>query len=298
MIRIGTNPIAWSNDDDRTLGSDITLEQCLSEAAAIGFAGIENGHKLPDNANELKQVLDRFGLEFVSAWHSTFLLERSLEDEKNAIQPLLDKLKAKGCSVCIVCEVSGAVLGDNPLPLSRRPVLESGRWPEFCQALENLAAFTLEQGIRLVFHHHMGTVVQTDEEIDRLMANTGPATHLLFDTGHCRSSGGDPEAALARHIERVSHVHFKNVRTEIFSEVVENDLSFTKGVRRGIFTVPGDQEGDIDFRPLVRKLRDHDYKGWIVVEAEQDPDIHEPRQYQTLGYETVKGMLEENLPTD
>ncbi|MCI4663552.1 MAG: myo-inosose-2 dehydratase [Neomegalonema sp.] len=294
MIRFGTNPIAWSNDDDHTLGADISLDQCLSEASEIGFDGIENGHKFPWDPTELKAVLAPKGLSFVSAWHSLELLSRSTEAEIAAIDPHLDRLAAMGCAVCIACETSNAIHGSVDTPLSRKPVLESDAdWTAFGEKVEAVARHCEARGLPLAYHHHMGTVVQTPEEIDILMSVTGPNTRLLFDAGHCYFGGGDPSAVLARHIGRVAHFHAKNVRPEIMRQVHAQELSFLEGVRLGVFTVPGDPEGGVDFGSCLTQLKDADYRGWLVIEAEQDPAVRSPKHYQSMGLAALRRMAAE-----
>ncbi len=290
MIRYGTNPIAWSNDDDQTLGAHITLEQCLREAGEIGFDGIEKGHKMPTDPVALKAALAPYGLQFVSGWHSLNLLAHSVEDEKKAIQPHLDLLLAMGCSVCIVCETSNAIHGADGTPLSQSPVLPIGQWEKFGADVEAIAQYVAAQGLTLVYHHHMGTVVETPEEIDLLMAHTGPATKLLFDTGHCYFGGGDPAEVAARHMGRVRHLHAKNVRPAVRDRLVAEGWSFLEGVRQGVFTVPGDLEGAVDFAPVLRLAAEHGYEGWIVIEAEQDPLVRDPVTYQTMGLAALKTM--------
>lgn len=293
MILYGTNPIAWTNDDDRSLGAHISLEQCLDEAADIGFDGIEKGHKLPDTPEGIERELGGRGLRYVSGWHSTNLLVNDLEAEKAAMQPFLDLLKAVGSKVIIVCETSNAIHGSDGTPVNDKPVLQDEEWAAFGRGIEALAAFAAAQGITLVYHHHMGTVVESLEEIDRLMAETGPATRLLFDTGHCFFGGGDPAEVAARHMGRVSHIHAKNVRPEIMRQVREERLSFLEGVRRGVFTVPGDPEGGVDFAPVLRSAAEHGYSGWLVIEAEQDPSVREPKHYQAMGLKALRAMARE-----
>jgi len=289
MIRFGTNPIAWANDDDQSLGANIPTEQILREASQIGFDGIENGHRWPDDPQALKELLGSYGLAFVSGWYSLNLLVQSVEEEKKAIQPHLDKLKHNGCRVCIVCETSNSVQGLQA-PLSQSPVLSDQEMKAFGGKVEEIAAFTASQGIKLVYHHHMGTVVETPEEIDAFMAVTGPETRLLFDAGHCYfgGNGRDPSPVLSRYVDRVSHFHAKNVRPTVMRQVREEGLSFMDGVRAGVFTVPGDEEGGVEFEPLLQILKDAGYNGWIVIEAEQDPDIRNPFEYQSLGLKTLK----------
>lgn len=294
MIQFGTNPIAWANDDDRSIGADIATTRILDEAGRqIGFDGIENGHRWPDDPEELRALLAGYGLKFISGWYSTNLLVRSVEDEIAAVGPHLAKLKHNGCKVCIVCETSNAIHGDAARPVNDRPRLTDAGMKAFGQKLEAFAAWLAGQGVTLVYHHHMGTIVESPEEIDALMAATGPHVHLLFDAGHCAFGGGDPAAVLKKHIGRVRHFHAKNIRPALVRRVRDEGLSFLQGVVAGAFTVPGDQEGGIDFAPLLGQLAGAGYDGWIVIEAEQDPAVRNPLLYQTLGLATLKRLARE-----
>ncbi len=293
MISYGTNPIAWSNDDDRSLGAHISLEQCLDETAKIGFDGIEKGHKFPQDPAGLKAVLEPRGLRYVSGWHSLNLLTHTIEEEKAAMQPALDLLKAMGSKVIIVCETSNAIHGNDAVAVNARPKLSDADWVRFGAGVEALAEFAAAQGIALVYHHHMGTIVESEEEIDRLMAHTGPHAKLLLDTGHCLFGGGNPERAAKNHMARVGHIHAKNIRPVIARQVRDENLSFLEGVRRGVFTVPGDAEGGVDFLPVLRIAAQHGYQGWLVIEAEQDPDVRNPFEYQSLGLKSLKAMARE-----
>lgn len=290
MISYGTNPIAWSNDDDRSLGAHISLEQCLDETAKIGFDGIEKGHKFPQYPAGLKAVLEPRGLRYVSGWHSLNLLTQTIEEEKAAMQPALDLLKAMGSKVIIVCETSNAIHGNDAMAVNDRPKLADADWSRFGAGVEALAEYAAGQGITLVYHHHMGTIVESEEEIDRLMAHTGPHAKLLLDTGHCLFGGGNPERVAKNHMHRVGHIHAKNIRPVIARQVRDENLSFLEGVRRGVFTVPGDAEGGVDFPPVLRIAAEHGYQGWLVIEAEQDPDVRNPFEYQSLGLKSLKAM--------
>jgi inosose dehydratase len=290
MILYGTNPIAWSNDDDRSLGAHITLKQCLDETASIGFDGIEKGHKMPTTAAGLRAELDPRGLKFVSGWHSTNLLIHDIATEKAAMQPALDLLLAMGSKNIIVCETSNAIHGNDAVAVNDRPRLANDQWAAFGAGIEALAEFAAAQGITLVYHHHMGTIVEAEWEIDRLMAETGPHTHLLLDTGHCYFAGGDPVRLAKRHMGRVRHIHAKNVRPAVLAQVRELGLSFLEGVRRGVFTVPGDAEGVVDFHAVLEVAASHNYQGWLVIEAEQDPSIRNPLDYQSMGLRALRGF--------
>ena len=293
MIHLGTNPIAWSNDDDQSLGAEIPLEQCLREAGEIGFDGIEMGHKFPRDPAALWAVLARHGLRLVSGWHSLNLLTRSVEDEKVAIQPHLNLLEAMGCKVCITCETSNAIYGNNAIPLTESPVFPTEGWAKFGASVEAVAECCAARGITLVYHHHMGTIVETEAEIDAFMAATGPATHLLLDTGHACFAGANPEQLASNHMPRIAHLHAKNVRPQIMERVRNGRWSFLESVRRGIFTVPGDPEGAIAFEPVLKIAARHSYRGWVVIEAEQDPAVRDPSHYQSVGLAALKRMARE-----
>lgn len=197
------------------------------------------------------------------------------------------------CRVCIVCETSNAIHGRDDLPLAETPVLPRDGWDRFGADVEALAEHVAGEGLTLVYHHHMGTVVESPEEIDRFMAATGPATKLLLDTGHCLFGGGDPVALAEAHMGRVAHIHAKNVRPAVAEEVRREQLSFLEAVRRGVFTVPGDAEGGVDFAPVLAVAARHGYAGWLVIEAEQDPAVRIPRDYQALGLRALRGFAAE-----
>ncbi|MDE2516096.1 MAG: myo-inosose-2 dehydratase [Rhodospirillales bacterium] len=288
-IRLGVNPIGWSNDDMRELGGDTPLETCLAEARQAGFSGVELGHKFPREAGALKAALAPFGLACVSGWHSAALLERDAAAELAALRPHLDLLRAMGSSVLVFAETSHAIHGDLARPLSARPVLAADRWAAFGARMTALAEATLREGVRLVYHHHMGTVVQSEADIDALMAHTGAAVHLLLDTGHATWGGADPAVLAARYRARISHVHAKDVRPAVMARAKAEDWSFLRSVLAGVYTVPGD--GMIEYPAVFRALPG--YAGWVVIEAEQDPAKAHPLTYATMGRANLARFLHE-----
>lgn len=287
MIRIGANPIGWSNDDMQEIGGETPLETCLAEAAEIGFQGMELGHKFPREVGALKAALAPFGLACVSGWYSAALLERDAKAEMMMLRPHLDLLKAMGSKVLVFAETSNAIHSNRAVPLSRRPRLEAARWKTFGHRLSELAAMTLDEGVRLVYHHHMGTLVQSGADIAALMANTGEAVHLLLDTGHATWGGADPAALAQIYRSRIGHVHTKDVREAVMREALRNDWSFLDSVLAGVYTVPGD--GMIDFAAVFRALSG--YGGWVVIEAEQDPAKADPKTYAAKGYAHLVSVL-------
>jgi len=290
-IRLGANPIIWSNDDLRELGAETTLETCLAQASQIGFEGMELGHKFPREPAELQAILGRFRLACVSGWYSAALLTRDAPAELTALRPHLDLLKAVGSSVLVLAEVTAAVHGDLQRPLSARPHLQRGEWREFGRRLTELAVMTAAEGVRLAYHHHMGTVVQSANDIEALMEATGPEVGLLLDTGHALFARADPVALAQRYAARIAHVHAKDVRAPVCEQAWDADLSFLRAVLAGVFTVPGD--GCVAFDQVLRALRG--YRGWVVLEAEQDPRIADPVSYASLGYRNLRRLMTQNL---
>jgi myo-inosose-2 dehydratase len=288
-IRIGANPIGWSNDDMVELGGDTPLETCLAEAKSVGIEGMELGNKFPREASELKAALAPYGLACVGGWHSIFLLDREADEEIKAARAHMDLLKAMGCNRFIVAECSNTIHGTKSAPLSTRPVLAAERWAEYGRRLTKLADATLAEGLQLVYHHHMGTIVQTGQEIDALMASTGPSVNLLLDTGHATWGGADPAHLARRYGARIGHVHAKDVRPDVRKQSDAADWSFLDSVIAGVYTVPGD--GSVDFTAVFRELPD--YSGWVVIEAEQDPAVRNPLKYAQLGYAHLTKVLRE-----
>jgi inosose dehydratase len=286
-VRIGANPIGWSNDDLRELGGATPLETCLAEAREGGFEGMELGHKFPREPAALQAILGHFDLDLVSGWYSAELLRRSAQDELAAMRPHLDLLKALGCSMLVFAETSNAIHGDRTRPLTERPVLPAEDWRRFGERMTEVADACLAEGVRLVYHHHMGTVVQSEADIDALMRSTGSSVHLLLDTGHATFAGADPAALARRYRDRISHFHAKDVRRSVMEQARRESLSFLDAVIAGVFTVPGD--GCVDYPGVLRELPG--YRGWAVVEAEQDPEKANPLTYAKMGYANLRGYL-------
>ncbi len=280
-IRFGTNPIGWSNDDMPELGGDTPLEQCLSEARQAGFEGMELGNKFPREPAALRKVLSAHGLALVSGWYSASLLRRTPRQEMEHLRPHLDLLKALGADVLVFAETTDT---HHDQPQSKRPVLKANQWADLGKRWTEVADMTLAEGVRLCFHHHMGTVVQSEADIEAMMAATGPSFHLLLDTGHATWGGADPVALARRHRSRIGHFHAKDVRRDVMQRSVREDWSFLKSVVEGIYTVPGD--GFIDFVAVLKELAG--YSGWLVVEAEQDPAKAPPLTYARMGYANLR----------
>lgn len=289
-VQLGINPLTWTNDDLPSLGGETPLETCLSEGKLAGFAGFELGHKFPNKANKLKPILDGHNLQLVSGWFSGQLLERSVREEIIAIKDHLTLLKDMGCKVMVYCEITDCVHGQQETAVTLRKPFPAQRWDEYAEKINALAKYTLSQGVQLAYHHHMGTVIQTEAEIDELMQRTDPALGLLLDSGHLYFSGADPVAVAKRWSARINHVHCKDIRKDVLTNAQNANLSFLNSVLNGVFTVPG--EGCIDYKAIFTVLNEANYQGWLVVEAEQDPVVAHPLTYAMTGYINLRELAQ------
>lgn len=279
-VKLGIAPIAWTNDDLPELGGENTFQQCVSEMALAGFTGSEVGNKYPRDPAVLKPMLELRGIEICNAWFSTFLIIRPYAQTEAAFKEHVAFLAAMGAKVVGVSEQSYSTQGIQSQPVFEgKYEMNDAQWDALCDGLNRLGRLSLEEyGVALTFHHHMGTVVQSAAETDRLMAGTDPTyVSLLFDSGHFAYCGEDPTELVRRYTKRIKHVHLKDIRPEVVAKVRENRWSFLEGVRQGAFTIPGD--GCVEFDPIFACLAESGYEGYMVVEAEQDPAKANPLEY-------------------
>ncbi len=293
-IRVGANPIGWTNDDLQEIGGDTPLETCLKEAREAGVEGMEKGHKMPGDGAALKAKLASFGMVFVAGWYSAELLRRAAREEFEAAKSHIAMTKGAGANVVIVAETSNAIHGDRSKPLSERPRLKKGEWASYGAKLTEFAERLEGEGLKLCYHHHMGTIIQSERDIDALMAHTRPPAHLLLDTGHARWGGADPAELARAYRSRIGHVHCKDVREAKMRQSNASDLSFLDsilgvGKELGVYTAPGD--GMIDYAAVFKELKG--YSGWVVLEAEQDPKKAPALPYAKKGVAHIRAALKE-----
>lgn len=289
-VKLGMCPIGWTNDDMPELGAENTFQQCISEMALAGFTGCEVGGKYPTDVAALKKALDLRGMRIASKWFSSFLVEKPFEETEKEFNKELDYLSALGATAINVSEQSYSIQGKlDKRILKDKYVMNDDEWNRFTDGMNKLGQIAKDRGIKVCFHHHMGTVVQTVDETIRMMDNTDPAlVWLCFDTGHFTFAGEDPVKVLDKFAKRVGHVHLKNMRMPIVEKVKAEDWSFLKAVRNGAFTVPGDPDGCVQFDDVFNILDKSGYEGWIMVEAEQDPAIANPFEYAKIARAYIK----------
>ncbi len=282
-IQLGCAPINWSNDDLPSLGGELTYQQCLSEIALAGFTGSEGGIKYPKAFDVIKKAIDLRGITICNMWFSTEFTIFKNEDTYERFDKHLDYTYGLGARVVGAGECGITIHGNEEIPLFKnRPILNDEQFENLADGLNELGKRAKDKGMKLCFHPHVGTGIETKAEIDRLMSLTDKETvFLLFDTGHLTLAGENPVEVIQQYINRIGHIHVKDVRRNIFAQVTKNDLSFLQGIKKGLFTVPGD--GDmVDWDAIFKIIRDNHYEGWIVVEAEQDPAIADPLEYAII----------------
>jgi inosose dehydratase len=290
-VWLGVTPTLWVNDDFPLIDIGIPFGQIVSEMALAGFQGCSVGHKYPTDVKVLKAALELRGLRVSEPWTSTYFTIAAMEKQTiERFRKSLEFIKAMGGTDMVVAEFGQAV---NPLPVAvfpDHPIFDDAQWDALTKGLEHLGQIANGEGMRLCYHHHMGTGVMTRADVDRLMASTSPdLVHLLLDTGHLAFAGDDPLALARAYGDRIKHVHLKSVRPEVVDKVRADNLSFEDGIEAGVFTVPGD--GAIDFVPILQALADHGFEGWLVVEAEQDPAKANPLQYALMARRYLRGVL-------
>lgn len=279
-IKLGCAPINWSNDDLPSLGGELTYQQCLSEMALAGFSGSEGGIKYPKEFEVLKKAIDLRGITICNMWFSTEFTTFQNEDTLARLDNHLDFTYRLGARVVGAGECGVTIHGDERIPLfEKRPILSDEQFENLANGLNEMGRRVKAKGMKLCFHPHVGTGIETKEEIDRLMRMTDPDfVGLLFDTGHLTLAGANPLEILEQYGGRIGHIHVKDLRRSIFEKMSSENLSFLSGIKQGLFTVPGD--GDmVDWSSIFGKIQENNYEGWIVVEAEQDPALADPLEY-------------------
>jgi inosose dehydratase len=293
-FRIGIAPISWVNDDIPGLGDHYTQDQVLSEMASLGYIATEMGRLFSQDPPSLKSKLEKYGIQLASKFIGVlFSDETRLEEELQSFQTWVNYLHEMGCKYVIVCEMGGSMHWDPRRSPEDKTIkkLTDNEWKSLVEGLHRAAQLCQTLGMKLVYHFHAGTVVETADEIDRLMESTDPnLVHLLYDTGHALYGGYNPLELLRKYEDRIQYVHLKDVRLNVLEQVRKEKLDFRSAVLRGMFTVPGD--GCIDFAPIFERLMETQYDGWIIVEAEQDPAVAHPYKYAKMAKDYIDSTVQ------
>ncbi|XID95691.1 myo-inosose-2 dehydratase [Paenibacillaceae bacterium WGS1546] len=293
-FRLGVHPINWVGEDVKEHGEATAFERIVDDIQSLGLTGTEMGRKFPTDIETLKRELGKRGIRLVSQWKSVLFSDPAYRDrELNAYREHAKFLKEMGSTVISTCEVGGSLHFDPRRTPNEREVipLDEAGWASLSEGLNAAGRIARELGLKLTYHHHGGTAIESPEEIDRLMAVTDPeAVYLLYDTGHALYGGADPLALLRKHYDRIAYVHLKDVRQSRLDQAKAKRLDFVTCIRDGVFTVPGD--GDIDFRPIMNELIARNYDGWALLEGEQDPAVHPAREYAAKAIAYLSSIIQ------
>src|ERR1700739_1305296 len=291
-VPIGLTPTLWWNDDFISIDIGIPFGQCVSEMALAGYEGCSIGHKYPTDPAVLKPALQLRNLRVSEPWVSKYFTSGMKQQTVELFQRQMDFLEQMGSTDMVVAEFGQVV---NPLPLpvfADRPIFDNQQWGALCEGLNDLGRMANDKGMRLCYHPHMGTGVITEEDIDRLMGSTAPSlVHLLLDTGHLEFGGVSAHKIAQTYGHRIKHIHLKNVRSDVVNQARQKNFSFQDAIEAGVFTVPGDPEGAIDFTPIFQSLGAAKFEGWLVIEAEQDPAKANPLEYAKMAREFLRQNL-------
>ena len=262
------------------MGAENSFLQTISEIALTGYVGTEIGCQFPRDPAILNKEFGRRGISAITGWISTYLNELPMWQNERAFVDHMNFLKSIGATVINTSDQSFSIQHQWNTPLSNKKVLNDDEWEVLTKGLDHLGKIAYDSGMKIVYHHHMTTTVQKTDEIDRMLAMTDPKyVSMIYDTGHLTFSGEDPIEILKKHHDRIGHVHLKNVRKPAMDKCYAENKSFLRSIPEGVFTVPGDPEGCVDFPTVFKLLDEYNYEGWLVVEAEQDPAIANPLEY-------------------
>lgn len=286
--KLGIAPIAWWNDDLEELSDDVSLDECLRQAAEAGLTGMETGRRFPMNMDELGPVLDKHGMSVCGGWFSGLLLDGDIEVEKDRIAEQHAFFKAAGAPCIVYGETARSVQGERQTPLARKPKLTEAEMAAYGRKVSDFADWCAREGMPLSYHHHMAAAVETEAELDMFMKHS--SVPLLFDAGHMAFAGGDNFRVIENHNSRISHVHAKDIRKDVVDGLNRESESFLDAVIKGAFTVPGD--GSLDFEAIAKALAAKGYEGWFVIEAEQDPVANPPLEMAKKGRAELSRVMD------
>lgn len=287
--KLGIAPIAWWNDDLEQLSDDVSLEECLRQASAAGFTGMEIGRRFPMDAAVLGPILAQYGISVCGGWFSGLLLDGDIEAEKDRIAEQMDFFKAAGAPCIVYGETARSIQGDRSKPLATKPKLSEAEIAAYARKMTAFGEWCADQGMPLAYHHHMAAAIETEAELDLFIGYSGAGIPLLYDAGHMAFAGGDVLRVIDKHHARISHVHTKDVRMQVIEGLDRSKESFLDAVVKGAFTVPGD--GSLDFEAITKKLAGYGYEGWFVVEAEQDPKVSPPLEMARIGHKELLRVM-------
>ena len=257
--RIAGAPISWGVCEVPGWGHQLSPEVVLAQMSDLGLAATEFGPDgfLPDSAEDKVATLRRHGLSAVGQFVPLVLHDPG-HDPLPELEDAMADLVEAGASTVVLAAATGAQGYD------ARPQLDDQGWSTLLANLDRLAAAAAARGLTATLHPHVGTMVETGEETDRVLA--GSRVGLCLDTGHLLIGGGDPVRVAREHPDRIAHTHLKDVRLDLARRVRDGELSYTDAVAAGLYVPLG--QGDVDIAAIVAALEDSGYAGWYVLEQD------------------------------
>jgi inosose dehydratase len=257
--RIAGAPISWGVCEVPGWGYQLPAEQVLSQMSEIGLSATELGPDgfLPPDPDDLAKTLAAHHLRAVGGF-TPFVLHRVDIDPMIELDRLLPGFTAAKAGVMVLSADSGQTGYD------ARPDLDEAGWHRLLTNLDRVAARAGEHGIRAVLHPHVGTMVETGPDVQRVLE--GSAISLCLDTGHLLIGGTDPAVLAGQVPDRIAHTHFKDVDLAYARKVRAGRLTYTEAVREGKYRPLG--HGDVDVDAIVEHLRGNGYDGWYTLEQD------------------------------
>lgn len=297
MIRIANAPCSWGVLEFDLDGKAAGYEQVLDEIRETGYEGTELGDWgfMPTVPSELRKELDKRSLTMVGAFVPVFLKDRTRHaaGAETAVKTARLMADAGFPDAFIVLADENGSIKERTLNAGRvtpEMGLSDPEWEVFAEGADFVAREIKEKtGLRTVFHHHCAGYIETPGEIDRLLLLTDPSlVGLVLDMGHYMFGGGDPLQALIKHRERIWHIHFKDCEPAIAEKSRNEGWDYFKSVANGVFCELG--KGSVDFKAIVRELKDKNYTGWIVVEQDVLPGMGNPKVCAQRNREFIKSL--------
>jgi inosose dehydratase len=257
--KIAGAPISWGVCEVPGWGYQLPPGRVLAEMQQVGLAATEFGPDgfLPAGPARMAEFLAAHHLTAVGGFTPVVLHEPG-HDPAPEIERLLDGYDAAHAGVLVLSAATGRDGYDT------RPGLDEAGWSTLLGNLDRLTGLAAARGVRAVLHPHVGTMVERGDEVGRVLE--GSAISLCLDTGHLLIGGTDPAELTRQAPERVAHTHFKDVNDQVAAQVRSGRLTYTEGVRRGMYRPLG--RGDVDFAAIVSHLRARGYDGWYVLEQD------------------------------
>jgi inosose dehydratase len=297
MIKIANAPCSWGALEFDLEGEAPGYVQVLDEIVETGYAGTELGDWgfMPTDPKKLAAEIHNRNLVLLGAFIPIFLKDPSAHKTGTEVALKTARLMAEveGSLPLVILADENARTEErrkNAGRVTAEMGLSDAEWQIFAQGATDVAeAVRKETGLRTAFHHHCAGYVETPAEIEKLMSLTDPGLlGLVFDCGHYRLGGGDPEEGLRKYGQRVWHFHFKDHQPEVTQRAAGKGWDYFQAVEHGVFCELG--KGDVNFPALMNQLQEFGYDGWGVVEQDVLPGMGAPKESAKRNRDYIRSL--------